>query len=62
LNIKKGYILLRFGGGVSLGLGEAFEVLSMLCLVGLFNALFRLSRFDSESLRSFFTGGPLKEN
>lgn len=48
------YILLRFGGGVSRGLEEALEELSTLCLVGLLGILFKSSRLDSESLRSFF--------
>lgn len=49
------YILLRFGGGVSRGLEEALEELSILCLVGLLGILFKSSRLDSESFRSFFT-------
>lgn len=48
------YILLRFGGGVSRGLEEALEELSILCLVGLLGILFNSSRPDSDSLRSFF--------
>lgn len=48
------YILRRFNGGVSRGLGEALDELSILCLVGLFGPLFKLSRLESESLRSFF--------
>lgn len=47
------YILLRFGGGVSRGLEDALDVLSILCLVGRFGPLFKLSRPESESLRSF---------
>lgn len=48
------HILLRFGGGVSRGLEEALEELSIFCLVGLFEFLFKSSRLESESLRSFF--------
>ena len=53
------YIRLRFGGGVSRGLVEAFVVFSMLCLVGLLGALFSSSLLEPESLRSFFTAGPV---
>lgn len=47
------YILRRFGGGVSRGLEEALEELSILCLVGLLGVLFKSSRPLSVSLRSF---------
>lgn len=39
---------------MSRGLEEVLEELSTLCLVGLLGILFRSSRPDSESLRSFF--------
>lgn len=52
-NFTNCYILLRFGGGVSRGLEDALDVLSTLCLVGRFGPLFKLSRPESESLRSF---------
>ena len=54
--------LRRFGGGVSRGLEEVLDELSVLCLVGLFGALFGPSRFDSDSLRSFFTTTTVKKS
>lgn len=56
------YILLRFGGGVSRGLEDALDVLSILCLVGRFGPLFKLSRPESESLRSFLPFEAKKRN
>lgn len=55
------HILRRFGGGVSRGLEDAFDELSVLCLVGLFGGLFGPSRLDSDSLRSFLMTTTINE-